>query len=215
IKLYTTNVSLRHYRRITHTILSLADHNLLVQRLAVKRMHEVTERPLFNILKQLMRSLLMNPVPTDMWHDQSATKPPHTSPQQPQSLRRSKLLRLIKQQLHSNTHTQQRRPLAHSFFHQAIEATIFQRLHARAKRADARQHQPLRCAQLSLIAADDRLAAHRRKRLLDRAQVANSIVDDRDTHNDPFVLGTPRIRLFRSTACRNARAEALNVPSRM
>src|SRR5215510_3883495 len=162
-----------------------------------------------------MRSLLLNPVPTDMRDDQLATKPAHASSQQPQSSRRSKFLRLIKQQLHPNAHTQQRRPFARSFLHQPIEAALLQRLHTRTKRADTRQHQPLSFTQHTLIATDDRFTTCRRKCLLDRAQVADAVVDDHYIHNDPFVLGTPRMRLFRSTACRNARAEALNVPSRM
>ena len=57
-----------------------------IPRLAVKRMHEITERSLRNSFKQRMRSRLMNPVPTNMRHDQLVLKPPHASPQQSQAL---------------------------------------------------------------------------------------------------------------------------------
>src|SRR6185503_10258251 len=159
-----------------------------------------------------MRSPLMYPVPTNMRHHQITTEPPHTSPQHTQPPCRSEFLRLIKQDLHSDTNTQQRRSRARSFFDQSIEAVFFERLHASCKRTDTRQHQPLGRAQHALIAADDRFATRSHKCLLDRAEVADAVIDDRYIHNDPFVLGTPTMRLFRSTACRNARAEALNVP---
>src|SRR5262249_13957576 len=159
--------------------------------------------------------LLINSIPSNLRHDQLVSKPPHTSLQQTQPTRRSEFIRLFKQHLHSNTNTEQRRTLTRALTHQTIETTLFQRLHTSSKSSHTRQHQLFRSTQSLLITTDDRLATRSRKSLLNRTQVAHCIIDDRNVaHNEPFVLGTPTMRAFLSTALRNARAVALNVPSR-
>ena len=87
-----------------------------------------------------MPPLLVDAVPANLRHHQLASKPAHSATQQSEPRRRSKFLRLVKQQLHANTNAQQRRSCLHSLAHQTIEAPFTQSLHTRAKRADTRQH---------------------------------------------------------------------------
>src|SRR6185437_10360566 len=107
MKLHATNIPLRYNRRIADSILSLTHNNSLINGLAVKRMHEVTERSLCHAFKQRMRHSLMNPVPTDVRHHEFTVEPPHPAFDQSQPSCRSKFLRLIKQQLHPHAHTEQ------------------------------------------------------------------------------------------------------------
>src|ERR1044072_7466676 len=92
MKLHATNIPARHYRRISPPIFSLAYHNLLITRLTVKRVYEITERCILDALKQGMLMLLMNSIPPNLRHDELVSKPAHTSFQQPKTRRRSKLI---------------------------------------------------------------------------------------------------------------------------
>src|ERR1044072_4471837 len=216
MKLHATNIPARDYRRISLPILGLTHNNLIITWPAIKRMHEITERPVFDTVKQRMLAFLMNSIPSNLWHDELVSTPPHIPLQQPKPRRRSKFIRLFKQHLHPNANTEQWRSLTYLLTHQSVETSLRECLHTRTKRPDTRQHQSLRSTQSLFVTTDDRVTTGRRKSLLNRPQVANAIVNDCNAaHSDPFVLGTPTTRLFLSTALRNARDVALNVPSRM
>ena len=79
MKLHTTHISLRNDRRISSPILGLTRYNRIITRLAIERMHEVTERSIRDSLKQRMRSSLMNPIPTNLRHHQFISELTHAT----------------------------------------------------------------------------------------------------------------------------------------
>ncbi len=87
-----------------------------------------------------------------------------------------------------------------------------------AKRAHARKHDAVSRRDDRGVVGDDHVGdASVLEALLDAAQVAHLVVDDRDAwaHSEPFVDGTPLTRASSATASLSARATALNAASMM
>src|SRR5438477_586597 len=87
-------------------------------------------------------------------------------------------------------------------------------VHPSAERADAGQNDAARAEDLRRIAADHRGHSRASDRLLDAAQVAHAVIDDRD-HRIPLVESTPRTRGSIDAAWDSARASPLNDASTM
>ena len=80
--------------------------------------------------------------------------------------------------------------------------------------ADARHDQPVGAGDLRRRVRREHLGAGRGQRLAHRRQVAGAIVDQRDPHNSPLVLGSIVFScLSFEQATRSARANALNTAS--
>src|SRR5437660_1646784 len=88
-----------------------------------------------------------------------------------------------------------------------------QPLERRREGADAWQYQAVGPAQLVLVGGDPGLRARVQQRALDRAQVADPVVDDGDHPKSPFEDGIPRPPS--AIASRSARPSALAADSAM
>ncbi len=102
---------------------------------------------------------------------------------------------------------------------QLVEAALADPLHRPREGTDARQDDAVGGAHLGGVVADRRRRADVLQRLLDRAQVAHPVIEDRDPGRHslsvPFVEGTPLSSGSIETATRRARAKALKLASIM
>ena len=87
-----------------------------------------------------------------------------------------------------------------------VVAAHAQALHRGACRADPRQD-----GEIGVVDVGSQLGAETAERDLDRAHVAGAVLADRDSHNRPFVDGSPAPS--RAVATRSARPRALNAAS--
>src|SRR5262249_4705244 len=102
---------------------------------------------------------------------------------------------------------------------QLVQPQLANPLHRPREGADAGQDHAVGGAYLGGLAADLRRHPHMLQRLLDRAQIAHPVVEDRDPRahwlSVPLVDGTPVSSGSIETATRSARAKALNEASIM
>src|SRR5947209_2741035 len=135
-------------------------------------------------------------IPADLRHAQTRGEASHATAQETEAGGDAELLRLLKEHLHADADAEQRCAFLDALAHEAVEAALRQSLHARAERADARQHEFRRPAQHALVSADDRLAARRVESLLDRAKVPHAVIYDRHAsqvscNTSRFLTATP------------------------
>src|SRR6185295_18045713 len=125
------------------------------------------------------------------------------------------LLALLEQQLHADADTEQRPSLIHRLAQHGHEAAALDLLHGGGKGAVTGQHEHVRAPQLGDVAAEHGGRAQVAERLHHAAEVPDPVIDDRDRHKEPFVLGTSFTRGSSATAIDSARAVALNSVSAM
>src|SRR5437588_2793416 len=135
------------------------------------------------------------------------------SPQQAQALVPPVLARFLEEQLVTQANTEQRLALPSQLHDLAAEVARGQLLEGGGESADARQHDAVRTLQVLLVRADLRFGPHPEQGALDRAQVADAVVDDRDQPSRPFEEGIPRPP--RDIASRSASPSALAADSAM
>src|SRR5882724_6288338 len=179
MKLHAEDFSLRYHRSISRAVIRLADDHRRVIRFTVEGVDEVEERMFFYAIQQRVGARLPNLIPADLGHNQIVSKPSHPPAQQAQSGGLTELLRLFKKHLHADAHAKKRRAFSDTFTNKFIKAARRKRFHARPERSNPRQHQRFGFAQNAFIITDDRATASCGESLLDRAQIADSIIEDR------------------------------------
>src|SRR6266404_4921900 len=114
MELYATHIFVRDDRCEARPIFSLANHNLFIRRLEKERMHKIEERVVAYPFEQRMRFFMLDQVPPNMRNRQISFESSHSAPQQTQAARVAELFGFLKQHLHPDAHTQQRRAFSHA-----------------------------------------------------------------------------------------------------
>ena len=114
------------------------------------------------------------------------------------------------ERLQSEANTEKRNAAGDGLEQRSSEATLVKRTHQGGKMSDAWKQERFGVGDAFRNARANRFRAETLERALDRGGVAGTVVDERDFHKRPLVLGkTLRRRLSRETAKRRARAKAL------
>ncbi len=124
------------------------------------------------------------------------------------------LHRLFEKQLVAETHTEHRLAFLGKLHHPPAETGARELLQRGSKGSDPGQHQAVRPLELILVGCEPGLGADVQERTLDRAQVADAIVDDRNHPRRPLDDGTAPPACS-AIASRSAKPSALNVASAM
>src|SRR4051794_6708502 len=126
----------------------------------------------------------------------------------------TELDRALEQELHAQADAEHGHTLRTPLANQVVEPTLGDGAHRLRERANSRQDEPGRRADPLSVVGDLHVGAHVLERLLDRTQVAHSVVEDGD-HSRPFVDGTPDAFGSKAAASRSARANDLKQASTM
>ena len=120
---------------------------------------------------------------------------------------------LIKR-LQAEADTEKRHATGEGFEEGSSQAAFVERPHQGGIVTNAGKEQSVRLVDALRSLRADRLRSEALEGALDGGGIAGAVVDERDSHRRPLVLGrTLRRRLSRETAKRRARAKALNSAS--
>src|ERR1019366_981007 len=130
-----------------------------------------------------------------------------------QAARRQRLFAASKHPLHPNTDAQEGNTSTEGLYNGLLQTCAFQRF-SRSKMTDPGKHHLRRCSDLRRIRSNGALLPQPVERLFHRNQVPGAVIDNRNHHSTPLVLGKSRaMRRSRQQAARNARANALKSAS--
>src|SRR5438034_2232825 len=190
----------------------------VLARLRCERMHEVEIRALLHAFPQPRRPRLRHSAPPDHGHVLAPLHRGHASWQQSEALMAAALGRLLEEQLIAETYAEQRLARAGQLDHPAAEAALGQALSRGAERSDARQHEARGALEGVAIRRYLNLRTRVHQRALDRAQVADAVVDDRNHWGVPeksrwrgadFLGSLVNREVLWTTACQNRRRRPL------
>src|SRR5207302_2904277 len=133
--------------------------------------------------------------------------------EQTESLMVAVLGRLVEEQLIAEADAEQRLAAPGQVDDLPAQVALLQPRQGRREGPDTGQDETVGSAQVLLVRRDLRLGARVQQRALDRAQVANAVVDDGDHPSTPLDEGTPRPRT--DIESRSASPNALKVDSDM
>ena len=134
--------------------------------------------------------------------------------QQSQAAQLRRFLAGVVQRVQAEANSEERDAALQRIEQRCAQGLLVERANQRAEVSHARQDQHFGVADGSRSVGAARFGAEFLQRALHRREVAGAVIDERDFHSSPFVLGrTCFSRLSRDTANRSARANALNMAS--
>src|SRR5438876_686544 len=179
-----------------------------------ERVHVVEVGPVGDALPERRRAGLHGATPADHRNAIARGDLDHPAGEQPESFVPAVLARLLEQELIAEADAEHRLATPRQRDDSPAEAVLRQSRDGRRERSDARQDDAGRRLELAGIGGESRLGSDLDQRALDRSDVADPVIDDRDHFKTPFDEGTPGRPVDAVASC-SARPRALNVASTM
>src|SRR5690348_9920969 len=177
-------------------------------------MHEVEVGAIGHPVPKLGIAGLSETAPPDHRQAQRRADLDHSPGEQAEAFVPSVLRRLFEEELVAEADAQDRFASLRQLDDPAAEAALLEPRKRGREGADTGKHDACGSLEVLLVRGEPWLGAHLEQGTLDRADVADAVVDDRDQPSSPFDDGTPA-EPEGAIAPRSARPSALKVDSAM